>query len=108
MPRDVHRGINSVKRFVRQHHIEGVHGTLIELIDCLPQLYTAVEVGFRVVLLTQELLISSPCLHRCMVQVVQLFAGLWVIPNWLSCTSGIGFAVCVLQRIRRHQGIQLK
>ena len=44
MPRDVHRGINSVKRFVRQHRIEGVHGTLIELIDCLPQLYTAVEV----------------------------------------------------------------
>jgi hypothetical protein len=45
MPRDVNRGINSVRRLVRQHGITGVHGTLIELISCQPQLYTAVEVG---------------------------------------------------------------
>lgn len=45
MPRDVNRGVNSVKRFVRQANIQGVHGTLIELIDCIPQLHTAVEVG---------------------------------------------------------------
>ena len=44
MPRDVNRGINAVKRFVRQQGIEGVHGTLIELVSCLPALYTAVEV----------------------------------------------------------------
>lgn len=45
MPRDVSRGVNSVKRYVRQHDIRGVHGTLIELIECMPQLHTAVEVG---------------------------------------------------------------
>ena len=43
MPRDVARGLSSVKRFVREHQIRGVHGTLIELFKCLPQLYTAVE-----------------------------------------------------------------
>jgi hypothetical protein len=44
MPRDVARGLSSVKRFVREHQIRGVHGTLIELFKCIPQLYTAVEV----------------------------------------------------------------
>ena len=44
MPRDVARGLSSVKRFVREHRIGGVHGTLIELFQCAPQLYTAVEV----------------------------------------------------------------
>ena len=44
MPRDVARGLSSVKRFVREHQIRGVHGTLIELFKCMPQLYTAVEV----------------------------------------------------------------
>ena len=34
MPRDIARGIASVKRFVRQQSIKGVHGTLIELIEC--------------------------------------------------------------------------
>ena len=44
MPRDINRGINSIKRFVRQANIQGVHGTFIEIIDCIPQLRTAVEV----------------------------------------------------------------
>ncbi len=44
MPRDIARGLHSVKRFVREHQIGGVHGTLIELFQCAPQLYTAVEV----------------------------------------------------------------
>jgi structural maintenance of chromosome 3 (chondroitin sulfate proteoglycan 6) len=42
-PRDVTRGLNSVKRLVAQHNIEGVHGTLMELFDCPPALNTAVE-----------------------------------------------------------------
>ena len=44
MPRDIARGISSVKRFVRQHSIQGVYGTLIELIECTPRLHTAIEV----------------------------------------------------------------
>ncbi len=44
MPRDIARGIASVKRFVRQHNIRGVHGTLIELIQCSNRLHTAIEV----------------------------------------------------------------
>ena len=44
MPRDIARGIASVKRFVRQHNIKGVHGTLIELIECSNRLHTAIEV----------------------------------------------------------------
>jgi structural maintenance of chromosome 3 (chondroitin sulfate proteoglycan 6) len=42
-PRDITRGLNSVKRLVKARGIKGVHGVLIELFDCLPQLYTAVE-----------------------------------------------------------------
>ena len=42
-PRDVTRGLNSVKRLVQQHRIEGVHGTLMELFDCPAALNTAVE-----------------------------------------------------------------
>lgn len=44
MPRDIARGIASVKRFVRQQNIKGVHGTLIELIECSNRLHTAIEV----------------------------------------------------------------
>lgn len=44
MPRDIARGISAVKRFVRQHGIKGVYGTLIELIECTPRLHTAIEV----------------------------------------------------------------
>ncbi|KAK9828108.1 hypothetical protein WJX81_005196 [Elliptochloris bilobata] len=60
MPRDVARGLSSVKRFVREHQIRGVHGTLIELFQCAPQLYTAVEVAagnqvFHVVVDTDDI-----------------------------------------------------
>ena len=42
-PRDITRGLNSVKRAVAQHGIQGVHGTLMELFQCPPALNTAVE-----------------------------------------------------------------
>ncbi|WPT12079.1 Structural maintenance of chromosomes protein 3 [Picochlorum sp. SENEW3] len=42
-PREVTRGLNSVKRLVRQHNIEGVYGTLMELFSCPSALNTAVE-----------------------------------------------------------------
>jgi structural maintenance of chromosome 3 (chondroitin sulfate proteoglycan 6) len=42
-PRDITRGLNSVKRLAAQHKIGGVHGTLIELITCPAALNTAVE-----------------------------------------------------------------
>ena len=42
-PREVTRGLNSVKRLVRQYKIQGVHGTLMELFSCPPALNTAVE-----------------------------------------------------------------
>ena len=42
-PREVTRGLNSVKRLVRQYQIKGVHGTLMELFSCPPALNTAVE-----------------------------------------------------------------
>lgn len=42
-PREVTRGLNSVKRLVRQYQIKGVHGTLMELFSCPSALNTAVE-----------------------------------------------------------------
>ena len=42
-PRDVTRGLNSVKRLVREHGIDGVHGTVLELFECPHALNTAVE-----------------------------------------------------------------
>ena len=42
-PREVTRGLNSVKRLVRQHKIEGVHGCLMERFQCQPNINTAVE-----------------------------------------------------------------
>ena len=58
MPRDIARGIASVKRFVRQHSIKGVHGTLIELIECSNRLHTAIEVQALAATLFLQ------CLHR--------------------------------------------
>jgi structural maintenance of chromosome 3 (chondroitin sulfate proteoglycan 6) len=43
VPRDMMRGLNSVKRLAREHKISGVHGTLIELFECPATLNTAVE-----------------------------------------------------------------
>ncbi len=42
-PREVTRGLNSVKRLVRQHKIEGVHGCLMERFQCQSNINTAVE-----------------------------------------------------------------
>ena len=42
-PREVTRGLNSVKRLVNQYGINGVYGTLMELFDCPSALNTAVE-----------------------------------------------------------------
>jgi structural maintenance of chromosome 3 (chondroitin sulfate proteoglycan 6) len=42
-PREVTRGLNSVKRLVRQHNIDGVHGCLMERFECQPNLNMAVE-----------------------------------------------------------------
>ncbi|KAK9806507.1 hypothetical protein WJX73_005362 [Symbiochloris irregularis] len=44
MPWDVRRGLEAMRRLVTQHAISGVYGTLIDLLDVLQQLYTAVEV----------------------------------------------------------------
>lgn len=41
---DIRHGIENAKRIVKQHNIQGVHGTLIELLDCMDSLHTAVEV----------------------------------------------------------------
>lgn len=43
--RDIQRGLAAVQRLTREHNISGVHGVLVELFDCMPQLYTAVDVG---------------------------------------------------------------
>ena len=43
--RDVHRGLQSVRRIAAEHNFSGVRGPLIELVSCLPQLHTAVEVA---------------------------------------------------------------
>ena len=43
--RDVHRGLQSVRRITAEHNLHGVRGPLIELVSCLPQLHTAVEVA---------------------------------------------------------------
>lgn len=43
--RDIQRGLAAVRRLTQEHNISGVHGVLVELFDCIPQLYTAVDVG---------------------------------------------------------------
>lgn len=42
--RDLSRGLLGLERVVAEHSTQGVHGRLIDLIDCAPQLATAVEV----------------------------------------------------------------
>jgi structural maintenance of chromosome 3 (chondroitin sulfate proteoglycan 6) len=44
VPREVARGLNSVIRLVKEHNIQGVYGTLLELFSCKPHFNTAVEV----------------------------------------------------------------
>ncbi|XP_057441576.1 structural maintenance of chromosomes protein 3-like [Lotus japonicus] len=44
IPGDVRRGLNSVRKICRQHNISGVHGPIIELLNCDDKFFTAVEV----------------------------------------------------------------
>eukprot|EP00976_Prorocentrum_cordatum_P072513 1180743-Prorocentrum_minimum.AAC.4 len=44
VPRDINRGLVTVKRICNDHRIPGVHGPLIELFDCDEKFNTAVEV----------------------------------------------------------------
>ncbi|KAK7389419.1 hypothetical protein VNO78_24445 [Psophocarpus tetragonolobus] len=41
---DVRRGLNSVRKICRQYNISGVHGPIIELLNCDEKFFTAVEV----------------------------------------------------------------
>ncbi|XP_020593015.1 structural maintenance of chromosomes protein 3 [Phalaenopsis equestris] len=59
-PGDTRRGLNSVDRYVNDHNIEGVFGSLLELIECDEKFFTAVEVTagnslFHVVVATDEI-----------------------------------------------------
>lgn len=42
--RDINRGLTAVKKVTQDHNIQGVHGVLLELLSCKPNLHTAVEV----------------------------------------------------------------
>ncbi|WVZ20171.1 hypothetical protein V8G54_007493 [Vigna mungo] len=41
---DVRRGLNSVRKICREYNISGVHGPIIELLNCDEKFFTAVEV----------------------------------------------------------------
>ncbi|KAH7652121.1 Structural maintenance of chromosomes protein [Dioscorea alata] len=43
-PGDIRRGLSSVDRIVKDHKIKGVHGSILQLIDCEEKFFTAVEV----------------------------------------------------------------
>ena len=72
MPRDIARGIASVKRFVRQQSIKGVHGTLIELIECSNRLHTAIEVLSPSP--AQHFSVSGSCLSPSLCTILPLLA----------------------------------
>lgn len=38
------RGLNSVRKICREYNISGVHGPIIELLNCDEKFFTAVEV----------------------------------------------------------------
>ncbi|XP_061338164.1 structural maintenance of chromosomes protein 3 isoform X1 [Gastrolobium bilobum] len=44
IPGDVRRGLNSVRKICREYNISGVHGPIIELLNCDERFFTAVEV----------------------------------------------------------------
>ncbi|RDX67918.1 Structural maintenance of chromosomes protein 3 [Mucuna pruriens] len=44
IPGDVRRGLNSVRKICREYNISGVHGPIIELLNCDEKFFTAVEV----------------------------------------------------------------
>ena len=43
MPRELFRGLSAVQRIVKDHGIKGVHGPLIELMECDERFFAAVE-----------------------------------------------------------------
>ncbi|KAK9078740.1 hypothetical protein SSX86_002798 [Deinandra increscens subsp. villosa] len=60
LPMDIRRGISCVRRICRDYKISGVHGSIIELLECDENLFTAVEVTagnslFHVVVETDEI-----------------------------------------------------
>lgn len=59
-PGDIRRGLQSVRRIVRDHNITGVYGPLAELLECDEKFFTALEVTagnslFHVVVETDEI-----------------------------------------------------
>ncbi|KAI7745683.1 hypothetical protein M8C21_011025, partial [Ambrosia artemisiifolia] len=59
-PGDIRRGISCIRRICRQYNISGVYGSIIELLECDENLFTAVEVTagnslFHVVVETDEI-----------------------------------------------------
>ncbi|CAL0307511.1 unnamed protein product [Lupinus luteus] len=44
IPGDVRRGLNSVRKICREYKISGVHGPIMELLNCDEKFFTAVEV----------------------------------------------------------------
>ncbi|CAL9036907.1 unnamed protein product [Musa banksii] len=59
-PGDIRRGLNSVNRIIKDHNIRGVFGPILELIECDPKFFTAVEVTagnslFHVVVETDDI-----------------------------------------------------
>ncbi|CAI8586571.1 unnamed protein product [Vicia faba] len=44
IPGDVRRGLNSVRKICKSYNISGVHGPIIELLNCDEKFFTAVEV----------------------------------------------------------------
>ncbi|THU45180.1 hypothetical protein C4D60_Mb02t15150 [Musa balbisiana] len=57
---DIRRGLNSVNRIIKDHNIRGVFGPILELIECDPKFFTAVEVTagnslFHVVVETDDI-----------------------------------------------------
>ncbi|XP_073386967.1 structural maintenance of chromosomes protein 3 [Physcomitrium patens] len=43
-PGDIRRGLQSVRRIIKDHNITGVHGPLAELLECEEKFFTALEV----------------------------------------------------------------
>lgn len=41
---DIRRGLQSVRRIIKDHNITGVHGPLAELLECEEKFFTALEV----------------------------------------------------------------
>jgi hypothetical protein len=41
---DIRRGLQSIRRIIKDHNITGVHGPLAELLECEEKFFTALEV----------------------------------------------------------------